>query len=112
VNYADIHWAALPDANGHEQRGRRPAIIWQDMARYFTPTVLVIPFTARPDALRFPGSYLVRPSSKNDLAAPSIAMVFQLRACDTNRVGARLGRLDDPDLAAIRQLAKALQMLP
>ncbi len=30
MTVGDIHWVQLPAANGHEQRGRRPAVILQD----------------------------------------------------------------------------------
>jgi mRNA-degrading endonuclease toxin of MazEF toxin-antitoxin module len=43
----------LPDRAGREQRGRRPAIIWQDMAGFAVlPTLLIIPLTSRLDARR------------------------------------------------------------
>jgi mRNA-degrading endonuclease toxin of MazEF toxin-antitoxin module len=32
MTVGDIHWVQLPAANGHEQRGRRPAVIFQDDA--------------------------------------------------------------------------------
>jgi mRNA interferase MazF len=108
----DLHWVDLPDRGGREQRGRRPAIIWQDNAAFpRLPTVLLIPLTSRLDAQRFAGSCLVQPTPSNGLSVTSVALVFQLGAADLRRVGARLGRLDTQDLDAIRAIARKLQQL-
>jgi mRNA interferase MazF len=113
VTYADIHWATLPDRAGHEQRGRRPVVIWQDTTAFpAVTTILVIPLTSRLNTLRFPGTLLVQPTNLNQLAMPSVALVFQLGACDVRRIGGRLGRLDDADLLRIQDLARRLQAMP
>lgn len=113
MTYADIHWATLPDRAGHEQHGRRPVIIWQDTVTFpGLPTILVIPLTSRLDTLRFAATVLVSPSALNGLATPLIALVFQLGACDVRRIDGRIGRLDDPDLLRIQDLARRLQLLP
>ena len=54
----------------------------------------------------------IQPSASNGLAVPSVALVFQLGACDVARISTRLGSLDQADLVAVRNLAKRLQMLP
>jgi mRNA-degrading endonuclease toxin of MazEF toxin-antitoxin module len=112
MNYGDVFWADLPDRRGREQRGRRPVIIWQDTSQFALPTVLIIPLTTQPGAARFAGTALIQPTPLNGLASPSVALVFQLGACDTGRLGTRLGRLDDPDLVRLQGLAKQLQRLP
>jgi mRNA-degrading endonuclease toxin of MazEF toxin-antitoxin module len=112
VTYADVFWADLPDRGGREQRGRRPVVIWQDTAQFRLPTVLVIPLTSRQDTLQYGGTTLIRPTPANGLSAASVALVFQLGACDLRRLGARLGHLDDPDVVTLQDLAKRLQMLP
>jgi mRNA-degrading endonuclease toxin of MazEF toxin-antitoxin module len=73
--------------------------------------VVIIPFSAKPDALRFPGTALIQPTKSNGLTTPSVALVFQLGACDVRRFGGRIGQFDDPDLATLRDLAKRLQKL-
>jgi len=112
LNYAEIYWADLPPRGGHVQSGRRPVIIWQDLARFRVPTILVIPLTSQQRMLKYGGGGLIAPSTGNGLLHPSVALVFQLGAVDARWIGTRIGRLDDPDLAAIQQLAKDLQMLP
>jgi mRNA-degrading endonuclease toxin of MazEF toxin-antitoxin module len=112
VKHGDVFWVDLPDRGGREQRGRRPAIIWQDTSAFpRLPTVLIIPLSAQLDTLRFAGTVLVQPSAANGLAVPSVALVFQLGACDIRRIGQRLGQLDAPDLAKIREIALSLQNL-
>jgi mRNA interferase MazF len=110
VNYGDIFWADLPSANGREQSGRRPAIIFQDTIAFPLPTVLVISLTGQTSALRYAG-VLIQPTPLNGLSGPSVALVFQLRALDTTRIGGQIGHLNDPDLAAIQALAKQLMKL-
>lgn len=112
MNYGDIFWADLPPANGHEQSGRRPVIIFQDTALFVLPTVLVIPLTGQPTAVRFPGSVPIQPTPTNGLSTPSFALVFQLQVRDLHRIENRIGKLDDADLAAVQAMAKQLQKLP
>ena len=112
VNLGDVHWVDLPDRGGHEQRGRRPAIIWQDTSAFLQlPTALIIPLTSRLDALRFPAVWRIDPTPANGLNSPSVALVFQLGASDVRRIGQRLGTLNDADLQAIQTIARKLQRL-
>jgi mRNA interferase MazF len=92
VNGGDIHWIDLPAVNGHEQRGRRPAVILQD-DHYAgeLPVVLVVPLTTTRAAMRFAGTTLNRPTAENGLRQVSVALVFQLRAIDRRRVQERIG---------------------
>jgi mRNA-degrading endonuclease toxin of MazEF toxin-antitoxin module len=112
MKVGDIHWVDLPDRGGREQRGRRPAIIWQDGAACAgLPTVLLIPLTSRLDAQRFAATHLVQPTKSNGLSVASVTLVFQLGAADLRRIGTRLGQLDASDLDAIRAIARKLQQL-
>ena len=113
MNYGDVYWVDLPDRGGREQRGRRPAVIWQDTAAFgHLPTLLVIPLTSRLDALRFPATFRVEPTSANGLATASVALVFQLGASDLRRFAGRIGTLDAADLKAVQAIARQLQKLP
>jgi mRNA-degrading endonuclease toxin of MazEF toxin-antitoxin module len=112
MRIGDLHWVDLPDRGGREQRGRRPAIIWQDDASFPNlPTTLLIPLTSRFDAQRFSGTLLVQPTASNGLSVASVALVFQLGAADVRRIGTRLGRLDPTDFDAMQALARRLQRL-
>jgi mRNA interferase MazF len=86
MTIGDIHWVQLPAANGHEQGGRRPAVILQnDAYAGRLPVVLVVPLTTARAAMRFAGTTLIRPTAENGLQQASVALVFQLRAIDRRR---------------------------
>ena len=103
MTVGDIHWVQLPAANGHEQRGRRPAVILQD-DHYAggLPVVLVIPLTTARGTMRFAGTVLFQPTAENGLSQVSVALVFQLRAIDRRRVQERIGIGGDTVLHEIR----------
>lgn len=95
MKVGDIHWVELPPVNGHEQTGRRPAIIFQDDAFAGSlPVVLAIPLTTSTATLRFPGTLLLQPSADNGLRNASVALIFQLRAVDRSRVKEKIGFVD------------------
>jgi mRNA interferase MazF len=103
MTVGDIHWVQLPTANGHEQAGRRPAVILQD-DQYAggLPVVLVVPLTTARGTMRFAGTVLIRPTAENGLSQVSVALVFQLRAIDRRRVQERIGNVGDTVLHEIR----------
>ena len=87
MSVGDIHWVDLPAANGREQRGRRPAVIFQDDDYGGDlPVVLVVPLTTARAVMRFSGTTLIRPTVENGLRQASVALVFQLRAIDRRRI--------------------------
>ena len=94
MTVGDIHWVQLPAANGHEQRGRRPAVILQDN-QYAggLPVVLVVPLTTARGTMRFAGTVFIQPTAENGLPQVSVALVFQFRAIDRRRVQERIGRV-------------------
>jgi mRNA interferase MazF len=61
----------------------------------------MVPLTTAVSALRFPGTVRIEPSPENGLRAPSIALVFQLRAVDRRRVGNAFGRVGAEGLKEI-----------
>jgi mRNA interferase MazF len=98
----DIHWIGFPPPNGHEQAGRRPAVVLQDEAVAGTlPVVLVVPLTAAVAALRFAGTVAIDPTTANGLRARSVALIFQLRAVDRQRIQEALGSVSAEDLERI-----------
>lgn len=81
---------------GHEQVGSRPAIVVQaDISDTSLPTTIIVPMTSNLSATRFPHTISVNPSSQNGLSRPSVLLVFQLRAIDKNRLGNKIGRLEE-----------------
>lgn len=94
----DIVLVNLPQpagAAGHEQVGRRPALVVHDDATSPTLSVImIIPFTSKLSAERFPHTIFVEPSPENGLALPSVLLVLQLRAIDRSRIDKTIGRLE------------------
>jgi mRNA interferase MazF len=109
VTPGDIHWVQLPPADGHEQVGRRPAVILQDdTVAGQIPLIIVVPLTGAVAASRFPGTLLLDPSPENGLQRPSVALVFQIRAVDRQRVQDRIGAVGPHALAQIHALLDQL----
>ena len=102
MKVGDIGWVELPSANGHEQQGRRPAIVAQDDTyASHLPTVLVIPLSSARAALRFAGTTLIRATPQSGLRTDSVALAFQLRAVDRHRVGGRVGEISNSEKQAL-----------
>jgi mRNA interferase MazF len=102
VAVGDIHWIALPKANGHEQAGRRPAVLLEDDAYAGTlPVVFAVPLTTSLATRRFAGTVLIPATAQNGLSQDSVCLVFQLRAVDRRRLGDRIGEVEDAILTDI-----------
>jgi mRNA interferase MazF len=92
----------IPPAPGHGQTGDRPAIILQELAfNNSLPTTLIVPLTSKLAASRFQGTLVIQPDQKNGLSAPSVALVFQMRALDRQNCLKVLGILDQAILDQI-----------
>ena len=108
----DIVLVNLPQATddaGHEQVGKRPALIVHDDATSNTlSVVMIVPFTSNIKAQRFPHTILVQPSKENGLSKPSVLLVFQLRAIDKQRVTKKIGHLEDGLMEKVNQEIKDL----
>lgn len=76
---------------GHEQYGKRPAILISDTK---TDIIVVIPLTANLDALRFPYSLAILPDKQNNLDSESVALIFHIRAVDKSRVEKVVGKIN------------------
>lgn len=80
---------------GHEQTGFRPSIVVQaDLHESDLSTTMIIPFTSKLQAMRFPHTMLIEPSADNGLSVPSVLLVFQLRAIDKRRINRTVGHLE------------------
>ena len=105
----DIHWVELPPTGGHEQTGRRPAIVLQDDDfAGGLPLVIVVPLTSATSTLRFAGTLNLEPTAANGLRNASVALVFQVRAVDRRTVREKLGTVESASLAEIFSLLDRL----
>jgi mRNA interferase MazF len=104
----DIVWAHWPPPAGkvcHEQLGRRPAIVVQDEPRLSAlPTAILVPITSQKKTLRFPGTFLIRPTITNGLTQESVALAFQIVAIDKSRIEKTVGKLSSEDFSSLESL--------
>jgi mRNA-degrading endonuclease toxin of MazEF toxin-antitoxin module len=98
----DVVLVELPrplGSSGHEQFGRRPAIIVQDNAATASlSTVVVVPLTTTLKAAAFSGSFLLTPSRTNGLDETSVVLTHQIGALDKRRIARKIGKLASRDL--------------
>lgn len=94
---------------GHEQYGRRPAIIISDTVA--KSIAAVIPLTTNTEALRFPYTLAIIPDARNGLFQESIALVFHIKSVDISRIISRVGRLDSSIQDKIDSLLKKFLQL-
>jgi mRNA interferase MazF len=109
VKPGDLHWVELPATSGHEQAGRRPALILQDdTLAESLPVVIVVPLTSAVAAARFPGTLRIDANPENGLQKPSVILVFQIRALDRRRLRERIGEIQPDELEKVHQLLQRL----
>jgi mRNA interferase MazF len=102
VTPGELYWVELPTANGHEQSGRRPALILQDEGYAGSlPIVIVVPLTGAVLTTRFPGTHRVEPTEQNGLHRPSVILAFQIRAIDRTKIRDRIGLVSHEVLAGV-----------
>ena len=99
----DVWIVEFPSANGHEQRGLRPAIIVADTA---AGVASAIPCTGNLQALRFPFTLRIEPSESNGFDAPTVALLLQLCAVDRRRCVKKVGVLEPETIRKINRLLK------
>jgi mRNA interferase MazF len=63
--------------------------------------LMIVPVTSSLGALRFPFSVRIEPSALNGLTLPTVAMVFQMRAIDRQRIIRKIGELEPEYLVQI-----------
>jgi mRNA interferase MazF len=90
----------LPESQGREQTGRRPAIAVQtDISG--EPMLMVAPVTSNLKALTFSFAVQLEPSDDNGLSETSVVMVFQMRAIDKSRIVKKIGQLSKDDMKRV-----------
>ena len=92
----DILWADLEPVRGREQAGRRPVLILsRDLFNERSGTVIAMAVTSQPQRAGFPLTY---PLPENLLPQPSWVKIGQIRTLSTERLGKRLGHLDQAEM--------------
>lgn len=91
MNKGDICLINLSPEAGHEQYGKRPAILISETK---INIVIIIPLTANLEALRFPHTLDILPDKQNNLDCRSAALLFHIRAIDKSRVIKVIGKVN------------------
>jgi len=95
----DIHWADLNPVVGSEQGGLRPVLILsQNVFNERSGTVVAVAITSQPQRAGFP---LTLELSESKLPKQSWVKISQIRTLSVKRIGKKLGRATDEELAII-----------
>src|SRR3989338_9803086 len=92
-------WAVdLSGGQGHEQSGRRPAIVVASA----NGLVLITPLTTSHERATLPYTEVIEPTRENGLSEVSIALIFQLKSIDKTRFRRKLGEITQEDRKSTR----------
>ena len=95
----EIRWAELNPVRGHEQAGRRPVLILShDIFNERSGTVIAVAMTSQEPRAGFP---LTLESKAAGLSKRSWIKVSQIRTLSVDRIGTRLGRASEEELARV-----------
>ena len=95
----EIYWADLQPVRGHEQGGVRPVlVVSHDIFNDRSGTIIALAITSQPQRAGFPLTFKLPAAI---LPRESWVKISQIRTLSTERLGARISRLDDADLQRI-----------
>ena len=95
----DIRWANLNPARGREQAGKRPVVVLShDVFNERSGTVIAAALTSQEPRAGFP---LTLPLGVPRLPRRSWVKISQVRTLSVDRIGRRLGRASEEELAPI-----------
>lgn len=95
----EIRWADLNPVRGHEQAGERPVLVLShDVFNERSGTVIAVALTSQEPRAGYP---LTLELSSAKLPKQSWVKISQIRTLSTGRIGKRLGRASDEELAKV-----------
>ncbi len=95
----EIRWADLNPVRGHEQAGHRPVLILShDVFNERSGTVIAVAMTSQEPRAGFP---LTLESRATGLVKPSWVKISQIRTLSVDRIGQRLARASEEELARV-----------
>lgn len=95
----EIRWAELGSTRGAEQTGRRPVLVLSnDVFNARSGTVIAVALTSQEPRAGFP---LTLESAAPGLPKRSWIKISQIRTLAAERIGARLGRSAEEELARV-----------
>ena len=95
----EVRWADLNPVRGHEQAGERPVLVLShDVFNERSGTVIAVALTSREPRAGVPLTIEIRAAG---LPKRSWVKIGQIRTLSTERIGRRLDRASEEDLAQI-----------
>ena len=95
----EIRWADLDPTRGHEQAGHRPVLVLShNVFNDRSGTVIALAMTSQEPRAGFPLTMEIRASG---LTKRSWVKISQVRTLSTERVGKKLARASESDLARV-----------
>ena len=95
----EIRWADLNPVRGHEQAGERPVLILShDVFNERSGTVIAVALTSQEPRAGYPLTLAI---TSTKLPKRSWVKTSQIRTLSTERIGRRLGRVSDKELALV-----------
>ncbi len=95
----EIRWADLNPVRGHEQAGQRPVVVLShDVFNERSGTVIAVALTSQEPRAGYP---LTLELTDARLPKRSWVKISQIRTLSTERLGRRLGRASDEELAKV-----------
>jgi mRNA interferase MazF len=95
----EIRWADLKPVRGHEEAGHRPVLILShDIFNDRSGTVIAVAMTSQEPRAGFP---LSLESKAPGLTKRSWIKISQVRTLSTDRIGKRLARASDDEVAKV-----------
>lgn len=95
----EVLWADLNPTRGHEQAGERPVLVLShDVFNDRSGTVIAVALTSQEPRAGFPLTLEIRTAK---LPKRSWVKTGQIRTLSTDRIGKRLGRVADEELAEV-----------
>lgn len=102
----EIRWADLNPVRGREQAGQRPVLVLShDTFNLHSETVIAVALTSREPRAQFP---LTWPLPAGVLAKPAWVKISQIRTLSNERIGRRLGQLDDTCMGQVLEGLKEI----
>ncbi|OFW17087.1 MAG: MazF family transcriptional regulator [Acidobacteria bacterium RIFCSPLOWO2_12_FULL_67_14] len=95
----EIRWADLNLVRGHEQAGERPVLVLShDVFNERSGTVIAVALTSQEPRAGYPLTLELKAAK---LPKRSWVKISQIRTLSTERIGKRLGRASDEELATV-----------
>jgi mRNA interferase MazF len=95
----DVRWADLNPVRGREQAGQRPVLVLShDVFNDRSGTVIAVAMTSQEPHAGFP---LTLESKATGLKKRSWVKISQIRTLSVDRIGGRLARASDEELARV-----------